>query len=141
MTAAIEKKGEEKAKPEIEIARWFSFQARHRIVANLKALDKHKDAEATAISDAVYEAAATPSTSGAGRCGLGGLVRGLPAGDASTPLPVFAIPVPTPFPVGPVNVHLIARARSPFDTGPLTDTPGRCAAAWPRVSRVPGRGR
>ena len=37
-------------------------------------------------------------------------------------VPVFTIPVPTPFPVGPVNVHLIAR--EPFtlvDTGPLTD--------------------
>lgn len=36
-------------------------------------------------------------------------------------VPVFTIPVPTPFPVGPVNVHFIAR--EPFtlvDTGPLT---------------------
>ncbi|HQN09265.1 MAG TPA: acyl-CoA dehydrogenase family protein [Thermoanaerobaculia bacterium] len=60
VTAAIEKKGEEKAKPEIEIVRWFSFQARHRMVANLKALDKHKDAEATAISNVVYEAGGYP---------------------------------------------------------------------------------
>ena len=51
VTASIEKKGEEKARAEIEIARWFAFQARHRMVANLKALDRHRDAEATAISD------------------------------------------------------------------------------------------
>ncbi len=60
VTAAIEKKGEEKAKPEIEIARWFCFQARHRMVASLKALDKNRDAEATAISNAVYEAGGYP---------------------------------------------------------------------------------
>ena len=60
MTAAIEKKGEEKAKPEIEIARWFCFQARHRMVSNLKALDRHKDSEATSISNTVYEAGGYP---------------------------------------------------------------------------------
>lgn len=38
------------------------------------------------------------------------------------PVPVFTIPVPTPFPVGPVNVHLIAREPVTIvDTGPLTE--------------------
>lgn len=37
-------------------------------------------------------------------------------------MPVFTIPVPTPFPVGPVNVHVIARDPVTLvDTGPLTD--------------------
>ena len=47
VTASIEKKGEEKAAGEIEIARWFGTEARHRMVANLKALDKNRDAECT----------------------------------------------------------------------------------------------
>lgn len=37
-------------------------------------------------------------------------------------MPIVTIPVPTPFPVGPVNVHLVLR--EPFtlvDTGPLTE--------------------
>jgi glyoxylase-like metal-dependent hydrolase (beta-lactamase superfamily II) len=39
-----------------------------------------------------------------------------------TLVPVYTIPVPTPFPVGPVNVHLIAREPITLvDTGPLTD--------------------
>jgi acyl-CoA dehydrogenase family protein 9 len=60
VTAAIEKKGEEKSKPEIDIARWFSLQAKHRMVGNLKSLEDHRDAEATAISNAVYEAGGYP---------------------------------------------------------------------------------
>ncbi len=37
-------------------------------------------------------------------------------------VPVHTIPVPTPFPVGPVNVHLIARDPVTLvDTGPLSD--------------------
>ena len=40
----------------------------------------------------------------------------------ATSVPVFTIPVPTPFPVGPVNVHLIAREPVTLvDTGPLTE--------------------
>ena len=60
MTASIAKKGEEKAAGEIEIAQWFGSKARHRMVANLKALDKNRDAECTSISDRVYEAGGYP---------------------------------------------------------------------------------
>jgi acyl-CoA dehydrogenase family protein 9 len=56
VTASIEKRGEEQAAGEIAIARWFCNEARHRMVGNLKALDKNRDADTTAISDAVYEA-------------------------------------------------------------------------------------
>jgi acyl-CoA dehydrogenase family protein 9 len=60
VTASIAKKGEEKAAGEIEIARWFCSQARHRMVANLKGLDKNRDVECTSISDRVYEAGGYP---------------------------------------------------------------------------------
>lgn len=60
VTASIAKKGEEKAAGEIAIARWFCHQARHRMVGNLKALDRNRDADATAISNAVYEAVDYP---------------------------------------------------------------------------------
>ena len=56
MTKSIEKKGEEKAKGEIAIARWFCHNAHHRMVGNLKALERNRDADTTTISDAVYEA-------------------------------------------------------------------------------------
>ena len=59
-TSAIEKKGDEKAAGEVEIARWFCNEARHRMVANLKALDRNRDAECTSISDHVYEAGGYP---------------------------------------------------------------------------------
>jgi hypothetical protein len=55
VTASIQKKGEEKAAGEIEIARWFCHHALHRMVGNLKALDRNRDALTTAISDKVYE--------------------------------------------------------------------------------------
>jgi glyoxylase-like metal-dependent hydrolase (beta-lactamase superfamily II) len=42
--------------------------------------------------------------------------------DGGAAVPVFTIPVPTPFPVGPVNVHVIAREPITLvDTGPLTE--------------------
>ncbi len=60
VTASIAKKGEEKAAGEVEIARWFCNEARHRMVGNLKALDKNRDADATSISNRVYEAGGYP---------------------------------------------------------------------------------
>jgi acyl-CoA dehydrogenase family member 9 len=60
VTSSIAKKGEEKAAGEVEIARWFCHKARHRMVANLKALDKNRDADCTSISDRVYEAGGYP---------------------------------------------------------------------------------
>jgi len=60
VTSSIEKKGEEKAAGEIEIARWFCNLAKHRMVANLKALDKNRDADCTSISNRVYEAGGYP---------------------------------------------------------------------------------
>lgn len=60
VTSAIAKKGEEKAAGEIRIARWFCYQARHRMVGNLKSLDKNRDEETTSISDLVYEAGGYP---------------------------------------------------------------------------------
>jgi acyl-CoA dehydrogenase family protein 9 len=60
VTASIAKKGEEKAAGEAEIARWFCHQARHRMVGNLKALDRNRDALTTSISDRAYEAGGYP---------------------------------------------------------------------------------
>jgi acyl-CoA dehydrogenase family protein 9 len=60
VTASIAEKGEEKSAGEIEIARWFCHEARHRMVGNLKALDRNRDALTTAISDRVYEAGGYP---------------------------------------------------------------------------------
>jgi len=60
VTASIARKGEEKAAGEIQIARWFCHQARHRMVGNLKALERNRDADTTAISDRVYEAGGYP---------------------------------------------------------------------------------
>jgi acyl-CoA dehydrogenase family protein 9 len=55
VTASIAKKGEEKAAGEIEIARWFCHHALHRMVGNLKGLERNRDGLTTAISDRVYE--------------------------------------------------------------------------------------
>jgi len=60
VTRSIERKGEEKAQGEIDIARWFCKEAKHRIVGNLKALEKNRDPETTSISDRVYEAGGYP---------------------------------------------------------------------------------
>jgi acyl-CoA dehydrogenase family protein 9 len=60
VTASIARKGEEKAAGEIALARWFCNEAKHRMVGNLKALDKNRDADCTAISDRVYEAGGYP---------------------------------------------------------------------------------
>lgn len=60
VTSSIQKKGEEKAKGEVELARWICFHAKHRMVGNLKALEKNRDRETTAISNAVYEAGGYP---------------------------------------------------------------------------------
>jgi acyl-CoA dehydrogenase family protein 9 len=60
VTASIAKKGEEKAKGEVMIARWFCNEARHRMVGNLKSLEKNRDADTTAIADLAYEAGGHP---------------------------------------------------------------------------------
>jgi acyl-CoA dehydrogenase family protein 9 len=60
VTASIARKGEEKAAGEIEIARWFCNEARHRMVGHLKALDKNRDTDCTSISNRVYEAGGYP---------------------------------------------------------------------------------
>jgi acyl-CoA dehydrogenase family protein 9 len=63
VTAAIAEKGPGKAAEEIRIARAFIRESRHRIVGNLKEIDKNlkepeagRDADLTAISDTVYQA-------------------------------------------------------------------------------------
>ncbi|MEO6326882.1 MAG: acyl-CoA dehydrogenase family protein [Thermoanaerobaculia bacterium] len=60
VTSSIAKKGEAKAAGEVKIARWFCYQAKHRMVGNLKALERNKDEETTAISELVYEAGGYP---------------------------------------------------------------------------------
>src|SRR5207302_1146856 len=60
VSASIQKRGEEKAKAEIDVVRWFCYHAKHRMVANLKALEKNRDTETTAISDGVYAAGGYP---------------------------------------------------------------------------------
>jgi acyl-CoA dehydrogenase family member 9 len=59
-TSSIAKKGEEKAAGEVEMARWFCHEAKHRMVGNLKALERNRDGLTTAISDRVYEAGGYP---------------------------------------------------------------------------------
>ena len=54
-TAAIARSGAEKAAGEIRLAKTFIRQARHRIVGNLKAMDRSPDADLTAISETAYE--------------------------------------------------------------------------------------
>jgi acyl-CoA dehydrogenase family protein 9 len=60
VTASITAKGEEKASGELELARWFCHEAKHRMVGNLKALDRNRDGLTTSISDRVYEAGGYP---------------------------------------------------------------------------------
>jgi acyl-CoA dehydrogenase family member 9 len=60
VTSSIAKKGEEKAAGEVEIARWFCHEALHRMVGNLKALERNRDGLMTRISDRVYEAGGYP---------------------------------------------------------------------------------
>ena len=60
VTASIAKKGEEKAAGEVEIARWFCHHALHRMVGNLKALERNRDGLTTSISDRVYESGGYP---------------------------------------------------------------------------------
>ena len=54
-TAAVTRRGEEKAAPELRLAKAFLADAKYRIVANLKRLDRNHDPDQTAISDAAYE--------------------------------------------------------------------------------------
>ncbi len=56
VTSSMLKKGLEKSRPEIDIVKWFCHQSRHRIVSNLKSLEKNRDRDCTEISNAVYEA-------------------------------------------------------------------------------------
>jgi hypothetical protein len=53
-TAAIARNGAEKAADEIRLAKTFIREARHRIVGNLKEMDRSPDAELTAISETAY---------------------------------------------------------------------------------------
>jgi len=52
--------GAEKAAEEIRLAKLFARTARHRIVGNLKDMDKNRDADVTAVSDGVYGRLAYP---------------------------------------------------------------------------------
>jgi acyl-CoA dehydrogenase family member 9 len=54
-TAAVTRRGEDKAAPELRLAKTFLADAKYRIVANLKKLDRNHDPDQTAISDAAYE--------------------------------------------------------------------------------------
>ncbi|HET9794944.1 MAG TPA: acyl-CoA dehydrogenase family protein [Thermoanaerobaculia bacterium] len=55
-SAAIARLGAEKAAEEIRLAKTFIRHARHRIVGNLKEMDRSPDAELTAISETAYRA-------------------------------------------------------------------------------------
>ena len=54
VTAAIRKKGADRAAEEIRIAKVFVRDARHRIVGSLKEMDHDRDADLTAISETAY---------------------------------------------------------------------------------------
>jgi hypothetical protein len=53
-TAAIAGSGAEKAADEIRLAKTFIRRARHRMVGNLKEMERSPDAELTAISETAY---------------------------------------------------------------------------------------
>ena len=53
-TAAVGRKGSEKAAEEVRLARNFVQGAKYRMVGHLKEMDKNRDAELTAISEATY---------------------------------------------------------------------------------------
>jgi hypothetical protein len=53
-TAAIGRRGAEKAADEIRVAKAFVEGAKYRMVGHLKEMDKNRDAEQTAISETAY---------------------------------------------------------------------------------------
>lgn len=59
-TSSLHERGEEKTRGEVDTVRWFWGEAKHRVVANLKALEKNRDRETTAVSDRVYAAGGYP---------------------------------------------------------------------------------
>jgi acyl-CoA dehydrogenase family protein 9 len=59
-SAAIARDGAAKSADEIRVAKLFLRAARHRIVGNLKDMDKNRDPELTALSDSVYGRLAYP---------------------------------------------------------------------------------
>jgi len=60
VTSKIARLGAEKAAEEIRVAKLFTRAARHRIVGNLKSMDRNVDPEVTALSDGVYGGLAYP---------------------------------------------------------------------------------
>ncbi len=54
-SAAVARRGEEKAADELRVARAFVRDAKYRVVGNLKKVDRNSDADSTAISDRAYE--------------------------------------------------------------------------------------
>jgi acyl-CoA dehydrogenase family protein 9 len=59
-TASIARRGAEPCADEIRVVREFLRESRHRIVGNLKALDRNGDEQQTAISSGAYAAAGYP---------------------------------------------------------------------------------
>ena len=59
-TAAVAKKGSEKAAGEVRLAKVFVEAAKYRMVGHLKEMDKNRDAGLTEISDAAYASLGYP---------------------------------------------------------------------------------
>src|SRR5262249_50507956 len=59
-TAAMAGRGAAKAAEEIRLAKLFVRAARHRIVGNLKDMDKNRDADVTAVAEGTYQALGYP---------------------------------------------------------------------------------
>jgi acyl-CoA dehydrogenase family protein 9 len=59
-TSAVAGRGAEKAAEEIRLAKLFSRSARHRIVGNLKDMDRNRDPDMTAVSEGAYQASGYP---------------------------------------------------------------------------------
>jgi acyl-CoA dehydrogenase family protein 9 len=55
-TAAIQKRGSEKAAEEVRLAKAFVQAAKYRMVGHLKEMDKNRDVEQTAVSETAYAA-------------------------------------------------------------------------------------
>jgi acyl-CoA dehydrogenase family protein 9 len=59
-TSAIAGRGAAKSAEEIRLAKLFVRAARHRVVGNLKDMDKNRDADVTAVAEGAYQALGYP---------------------------------------------------------------------------------
>ena len=59
-TSAIARQGAEKAAEEIRLAKLFVRGAKHRIVGNLKDMDRNRDEDVSAVAESAYRSLGYP---------------------------------------------------------------------------------